>query len=90
MFGDRPFYFEAEGVGRCVGAEPVSKWYTGMPFSIFGKKSHEELVHQLRTVRENGDAVKCSAVNLRVHIINHRTWDLAAYMAGHRILEVQR
>lgn len=87
--GKDAFMFKAEGTAPVVGAESVSPWYKGVPFTVFGKKSLAELVDLLRLVRANGRGVRNKAEALRRKMLWEWTWDSAAKTVAARALEAQ-
>lgn len=87
--GNDAFFFDDEGQGVFNGSESVSPWYKGVPFSVFGKKSHAELVELLRVVRENREGVSVKAAGLRQKMFTEWSWNTAAELMAHRLLEVQ-
>ena len=86
--GDGAFMFRSEGVGPIPGAERVSPWYKGMPFTVFGKKSLSELVDLLRWVRTDGVEVRRKAAELRLKMISNWNWSHSADLAARRLLEL--
>lgn len=87
--GADAFMFHAEGFAPLIGAESISPWYKDVPFSVFGRKSHAELVDVLRLVRANGEEVQRRARRLRQRMLLEWTWDNAARDVTHRLLELQ-
>jgi len=89
VVGGDALMFHAEGSAPYMGAESVHEWYKGMPFTVFGKKSHAELVDHLRTVRAGGEAVRARANALRHRVTTAWTWDKAASDVTERLMELQ-
>lgn len=89
VVGSDGFMFHAEGFAPIIGAESISPWYKDVPFSVFGKKSHTELVEQLRRVRRNRSDVRIQAEALKHKMQNQWTWDNAARNVTRRLLEFQ-
>jgi glycosyltransferase involved in cell wall biosynthesis len=90
VVGSDAFAFCSEGVSAYPGSEAVSPWYKDMPFSVFGKKSHAELVDLLRFTRCGGDEVRRRANALRLRMLTRFTWDQAAELATGRLLELNQ
>lgn len=89
VVGGDAFTFHAEGSAPYHGAESVHEWYKGMPFTVFGKKSHAELVDLLRLVAGAGEEVRAKAEALRQRVTTKWTWDLAANEVARRLMELQ-
>lgn len=87
--GPDAFMFRPEGAAPVVGAESVSPWYKGVPFTVFGKKSLAELVDLLRVVRAGGGKVRQKADRLREKVLRDWTWDSTARLIASRLLELQ-
>lgn len=87
--GKGAFFFPDEGPGSCPEVEVVSKWYEGMKFSVFGKKSRKHLAEVLRTVYKGGSSVRSRAILLQDRVRSLWTWDRAAKLVTQRLLEVQ-
>lgn len=89
VVGGDALMFHAEGSTLYHGSESVHEWYKDMPFTNFGKKSHDELVDHLRTVHAGGEAVQARAAALRQRVTSLWTWDNAATQVARRLLELQ-
>jgi len=89
VVGQDAFIFHAEGFAPIKGADSISPWYKDVPFSVFGKKSHEELVSILRKVRRNRTEVKIMAESLKNRMQTKLTWDHAAARITKHLLEIQ-
>lgn len=89
VVGSDGFMFHAEGFAPIKGAESISPWYHNVPFSVFGKKSHDELVSLLRRVYRNRSDVKIQAEALKNRVQTRWTWDNAAARVTRRLMEMQ-
>lgn len=89
VVGGDAFMFHAEGSAPYLGAESVHEWYKGMPFTVFGKQSHDELVDLLRLVRSDSVEVRSKAESLFHRVRTKWTWDNAATEVATRLLELQ-
>ncbi len=81
--------FPIEGTAQHEEANRVSKWYEGMPFAVFGKKSVDGLAQAMKAVIQNTSDVKLRMERLRTIMTMRWTWDRAANMVSERLLEVQ-
>lgn len=88
IVGDDAWLFSPDGLDFYKGAEAVSPWYEGMPFPVFGPRSHEQIVHFLRTVKVQGTGVKEKAAALRKRVSSLFTWDAAAQKISDRLAEL--
>jgi hypothetical protein len=84
---DTAFLFDCEGFAPFEGAESVSKWYEGQDFAVFGKRSHRQLVEQLRRVRKDPEA-PIIAARFANRVRTRWTWEAAAARAAERLLEL--
>lgn len=89
VFGDDAFVVPTEGTEAIKGAESVSPWYKGMPFSKLGKKSLSGLVDLLRAVRAGGPEIRRKADALRRRVIRRWSWDSSARSVTQRLMELQ-
>lgn len=89
VVGRDAFFFDPEGTATAPGAEKVSPWYEGMPFSAFGRRSRGQLVELLRHVRQDSIGVRETASRLKKRVRESLTWDRAATLVSRRLLEVQ-
>jgi glycosyltransferase involved in cell wall biosynthesis len=82
------YLFDTEGTAVWTQGQKVSPWYEGATFSVFGKKSHEQLVAQLREVRAGGMAVEERASKFCDLVRSKYTWDRAAAHVVERLLDI--
>lgn len=88
LFKDGAWYFDPEGYAPRPGAEQISPWFKGMPFSTYGEKSISRLTEILREVKSGGAEVKKKALGLRNRISSEYTWDSAASRISERLLRI--
>jgi hypothetical protein len=81
--------FGIEGFGAIPGAEKISKWYDGMPFPIFGKRSTKELAELLEFVASGNIDVKKRAEDLRQWVVSNWSWDKSSAIVARKLLELQ-
>jgi glycosyltransferase involved in cell wall biosynthesis len=82
------YLFDTEGTAVWEQGQKVSPWYDGATFSVFGKRSHAELVQHLRTVRAGGVQVEERAAKFCDQVRSKHTWDRAAAHVVERLLEI--
>jgi len=88
VFLDGALYFDAEGCAPVPGAESISPWYAGVPFSVFGRKSIRQLSSLLQEVRRRTPDSIRTASRGREIMITERTWNRAAEAVCRRLLEL--
>jgi len=75
---DTGYLFEPEGQMVSAEASRITGWFDKMPFSHFGRKSHEQLVHLLGHVRQNYPEAADKGRRFMERIRSEFTWDRAA------------
>lgn len=90
VMGKQAWFFDVEKYEPLPNAASVSPWYEGMPLSVFGKKSLDQLVQILRHVRTNCRDVRVHAERGRKRMATEFTWDRAAALLSSRLLEMQQ
>ncbi len=82
------YLFDPEGMEINPAAGRITGWYDKMPFSKFGQKSHDQLVHLLKHVREHYPEASEKGRRFMERIRSEFTWDHAANKVLKRISEL--
>lgn len=85
---DTGYFFDPEGMEINPAAALITGWYDQMPFSRFGRKSHEQLVDRLKHVREYYSEASQTGKRFMERIRREFTWDHAANAVLKRISEL--
>jgi glycosyltransferase involved in cell wall biosynthesis len=72
------FVIDPEGYAAYPGAEDICQWYEDAPFSMFGKKSHAQLVTTLLEVRQHYTACLSRGLKFTDKVITRYNWDASA------------
>lgn len=89
VVGEDALLFEHEGWESVAEAERISPWYENMPWPIFGKFSHDQLVAHLRDARTREAHVREKAERFTQRVRTEWTWDNAARNVADRLVEIQ-
>lgn len=81
------FIIEPEGYAAYPGAKEICPWYEDAPFSMFGKKSHVQLVETLREVRQHYAASLARGLKFTDKVRAQYNWDASAATFLNRFYE---
>lgn len=81
------FLIDNEGYAPYPGSENICQWYDGMPFSVFGRKSHAQLVSVLREIRNHYSSSLIRGIRFMEKIRSGYSWDKASEVFIQRFFE---
>lgn len=82
------FFFDSDRFKVFKGSGDVSKWFEGIAFPDYGKKSRRQLVEVLRRVKNDRAASAQVGKRYTNHVRSRCTWALAAKRIEARIKEI--
>lgn len=89
VMGKQAWFFDVEKYEALPNASGVSPWYDGMPMSVFGKKSLDQLIQILRHVHLYSREVALHAERGRKRMQAELSWDRTASLISRWLLEMQ-
>lgn len=82
------FFIDPEGQAAYPAAREVCEWYDAMPFSLFSKKSHDQLVATLRSVKNNYSSALARGAQFTKKVRSFYSWDDAYTIFMQRFSEL--